>query len=188
MANYANNSTMANVQPRKVERPVPDDRARALAEERGIDIREYKIIYKLTEDLRSALEGKLKPREDIIHLGRAVVRQQHPIPRALLLEQVQHFTDDALEGVAGDGADRVGDGKQQRHNLHVTLAADVEEPGQGGVRLAVVADDIVAAQDARFDEALIGGGQARERVGLVRQPEGCQPHPFQACATRRAAV
>src|SRR5213075_2710219 len=42
---------------------VPDDRARALAEERGADIRQYNIIYKLTEDLRSALEGKLKPRE-----------------------------------------------------------------------------------------------------------------------------
>jgi len=60
---------------------VPDDAARALADERGIQIREYDIIYKLADDIRSALEGKLKPREDVIHLGRAVVRATYKISR-----------------------------------------------------------------------------------------------------------
>ncbi|HEY7315372.1 MAG TPA: translation initiation factor IF-2 [Gemmataceae bacterium] len=60
---------------------VPDDRARALAEERGIQMRQYNIIYQLTDDIRSALEGKLKPREEIIHLGRAVVRETFKISR-----------------------------------------------------------------------------------------------------------
>jgi translation initiation factor IF-2 len=60
---------------------VPDDAARALAEERGIQIREYDIIYKLADDIRSALEGKLKPREEVIHLGRAVVRATYKISR-----------------------------------------------------------------------------------------------------------
>ena len=60
---------------------VPDDEAQALAEERGIQIRQYNIIYNLTDDIRSALEGKLKPREDIIHLGRAVVRETFKISR-----------------------------------------------------------------------------------------------------------
>ena len=50
---------------------VPDDRAQALAEERGVQIRQYNIIYNLTDDVRSALEGKLKPREEVVHLGRA---------------------------------------------------------------------------------------------------------------------
>src|SRR5262249_39047996 len=45
---------------------VPDDRARTLAEERGVQIRQYDIIYKLTDDIRSALEGKLKPREEVV--------------------------------------------------------------------------------------------------------------------------
>jgi translation initiation factor IF-2 len=54
---------------------VPDDRALALSEERGIKIREYNIIYNLTNDIRAALEGKLKPREEIVHLGRAIVRE-----------------------------------------------------------------------------------------------------------------
>jgi translation initiation factor IF-2 len=60
---------------------VPDDRARALAEEKGVQIRQYDIIYKLTEDIRAALEGKLKPREEVIHLGRAVVRNTFKISR-----------------------------------------------------------------------------------------------------------
>jgi translation initiation factor IF-2 len=60
---------------------VPDDAARALAEERGIQIRQYTIIYQLADDIRSALEGKLKPREEIIHLGRAVVRNTFKISR-----------------------------------------------------------------------------------------------------------
>src|SRR5205823_351930 len=61
---------------------VPDDRALALAEERGVQIREYDIIYNLTNDVRAALEGKLKPREEIIHLGRAVVRQLFKVSRS----------------------------------------------------------------------------------------------------------
>src|SRR5207302_3554330 len=60
---------------------VPDDRALALAEEKGVQIREYDIIYNLTNDIRAALEGKLKPREEVVHLGRAVVRQTYKISR-----------------------------------------------------------------------------------------------------------
>jgi translation initiation factor IF-2 len=60
---------------------VPDDRARALAEERGIPIRQYNVIYMLTDDVRAALEGKLKPRQEVIHLGRAVVRETFKVSR-----------------------------------------------------------------------------------------------------------
>ncbi|HMF11152.1 MAG TPA: translation initiation factor IF-2, partial [Gemmataceae bacterium] len=60
---------------------VPDERARALAEERGVQIRQYNIIYNLTNDVRAALEGKLKPLEEIVPLGRAVVRKTFKISR-----------------------------------------------------------------------------------------------------------
>jgi translation initiation factor IF-2 len=60
---------------------VPDDRAKALAEDRGVQIREYDIIYNLTDDIRQALEGKLKPHEQVVHLGRAVVRETFKISR-----------------------------------------------------------------------------------------------------------
>ncbi len=53
----------------------PDNRALALADERGIKIHTYAIIYKLTEDVKSALEGRLKPKEEVIRLGRAVIRE-----------------------------------------------------------------------------------------------------------------
>src|SRR4029077_7778819 len=52
---------------------VPDERARALAEERGVQIRQYNNIYNLTNDVRAPLEGKLNPREEIDSLGRAMV-------------------------------------------------------------------------------------------------------------------
>ena len=60
---------------------VPDDRALALAEEKGVQIRQYDVIYNLTDDIKAALEGKLKPKEEIIHLGRAVVRETFKISR-----------------------------------------------------------------------------------------------------------
>jgi translation initiation factor IF-2 len=60
---------------------VPDDRAKDLAEDRGVQIRQYDIIYHLTDDIRAALEGKLKPREEVVHLGRAVVRETFKISR-----------------------------------------------------------------------------------------------------------
>jgi translation initiation factor IF-2 len=60
---------------------VPDERARALADERGVQLREYNIIYQLTDDIKAALEGKLKPHEEVIHLGRASVRETFKISR-----------------------------------------------------------------------------------------------------------
>ncbi len=75
---------------------VPDDRARAMAEERGIQIRQYNIIYNLTDDVRAALEGKLKPREEIIHLGRAVVRETFKISRVGTIAGC-HVTQGVLE-------------------------------------------------------------------------------------------
>jgi translation initiation factor IF-2 len=53
----------------------PNGEAKSLAEREGVDIRTYKIIYKLTEDIEAALVGMLTP--DIIEeiTGGAEVRQ-----------------------------------------------------------------------------------------------------------------
>ena len=53
----------------------PNGEAKNLAEREGVDIRTYKIIYKLTEDIEAALVGMLTP--DIIEeiTGGAEVRQ-----------------------------------------------------------------------------------------------------------------
>ena len=58
-----------------------DDPAMKLAENRGIDIREYQIIYNLVDDVKAALEGRLKPIEEVVHLGRAVVRDTFKITK-----------------------------------------------------------------------------------------------------------
>jgi translation initiation factor IF-2 len=54
-------------------RPLAD--ARRAAEEEGIDIRTYTVIYKITEDLRAAMEGLLEPEEVEETLGQAEVKQ-----------------------------------------------------------------------------------------------------------------
>src|SRR5262249_51183520 len=58
-----------------------DDAALKLAEARGIKIDEYQIIYNLVDDVKAALEGRLKPIEEVVHLGRAVVRETFKISK-----------------------------------------------------------------------------------------------------------
>jgi translation initiation factor IF-2 len=60
---------------------VPDERARSLAEERGVQVRRYDIIYQVTDDLRNALEGMLAPEKREEELGRAVVQRTFSISR-----------------------------------------------------------------------------------------------------------
>src|SRR4051794_13444284 len=49
--------------------------ARRTAEQEGIDIRTYTVIYKVTEELRAAMEGMLEPEEVEEALGQAEVKQ-----------------------------------------------------------------------------------------------------------------
>jgi translation initiation factor IF-2 len=60
---------------------VPDEGARALAEKLGVQIRRYDIIYQVTDDLKAALEGMLKPEKQEKELGRAIVQQVFVISR-----------------------------------------------------------------------------------------------------------
>ncbi len=60
---------------------VPDEGARVLAESKKIQVRRYDVIYKLTEEIRSALEGMLKPVEEVKELGRALVQRAFNISR-----------------------------------------------------------------------------------------------------------
>jgi len=54
-------------------RPLAD--ARRAAEQEGVDIRTYTVIYKVTEELRAAMEGMLEPEEVEEALGQAEVKQ-----------------------------------------------------------------------------------------------------------------
>jgi translation initiation factor IF-2 len=60
---------------------VPDENARVMADRKKIQIRRYDIIYNLTDDIKKALEGMLKPVEQVKELGRAMVQQVFTISR-----------------------------------------------------------------------------------------------------------
>lgn len=60
---------------------VPDEKARTLAEQLGVQIRRYDVIYQVTEDLKAALEGLLKPEHRETELGRALVLRIFHISR-----------------------------------------------------------------------------------------------------------
>ncbi len=62
-------------------RVVPDQRAKALAEEKGVDIRLYTVIYQLLEDLEQAVKGLLAPTLVEEVAGRAEVRRVFKISR-----------------------------------------------------------------------------------------------------------
>lgn len=60
---------------------VPEEGARVLAENRGVQIRRYDIIYQITSDLKAALEGMLLPEKREAELGRALVQKTFAISR-----------------------------------------------------------------------------------------------------------
>ncbi len=60
---------------------IPDEKARQMADQRNIEIRRYNVIYKLTDDIRMMIEGRLKPEERVVELGRALVKQVFSISR-----------------------------------------------------------------------------------------------------------
>ena len=49
--------------------------ARRAAEREGVEIRTYSVIYKVTEDLRAAMEGMLEPEEVEEALGQAEIKE-----------------------------------------------------------------------------------------------------------------
>jgi translation initiation factor IF-2 len=53
----------------------PNAEARALAEREGVELRTYRVIYQLTQDIEQALVGMLKPVETEETLGEAEVRE-----------------------------------------------------------------------------------------------------------------
>jgi translation initiation factor IF-2 len=59
----------------------PDNNARAAADREGVDIKLYRIIYEAVADVRSALEGLLRPEQREIISGEAEVRELFKVPK-----------------------------------------------------------------------------------------------------------
>jgi translation initiation factor IF-2 len=84
----------------------PDTKAQGIAEQEGVDIRTYSIIYDLIEDVKKAMAGLLQPEIREVYLGRA--------------EVLETFTISKLGTIAGC---KVMDGKLNR-NARVRLLRD----------------------------------------------------------------
>jgi translation initiation factor IF-2 len=59
----------------------PDTNARDLAEKEGVDLRLYRVIYELLDDVRAALSGMLAPEQREVERGTAEVRALFRVPR-----------------------------------------------------------------------------------------------------------
>src|SRR5262245_18765320 len=59
----------------------PNAEARALADREGVEIRTYRVIYQLTEDIEQALVGMLKPTQVEETIGEVEVRQLFRVSR-----------------------------------------------------------------------------------------------------------
>ena len=59
----------------------PDRKARELAESEKVEVRSYEIIYKLLEDIESAMVGMLAPEFEEVVTGEAEVREIFRVPR-----------------------------------------------------------------------------------------------------------
>jgi translation initiation factor IF-2 len=71
-------------------------KARSLAEQRGVEIRYYDVIYDLTDDLTKALEGLLDPEIKLEVLGHAEVRDVFKITKTGMIAGC-YVTDGSIE-------------------------------------------------------------------------------------------
>ena len=53
----------------------PDAKAKTLAERSHVDVRQYRIIYELLDDMEGALKGMLSPKYQEVYMGKAEVKQ-----------------------------------------------------------------------------------------------------------------
>ncbi len=60
---------------------ISDEHAAKIAEAKGVEIRLYNVIYRITEDLQKSMSGLLEPEEIESGLGRAVVRAIFKVSR-----------------------------------------------------------------------------------------------------------
>ena len=60
---------------------IADDRAQLLAQQEGVEIRRYNIIYEVLDEIHKILEGMLKPEQKEVATGRAIVLRTFSITR-----------------------------------------------------------------------------------------------------------
>jgi translation initiation factor IF-2 len=94
----------------------PDPAARRLAENEGVDIRTYDIIYKLIDEVDKALKGLLEPTYVDVVVGEAVVQATFNIPRIGVVAGCRIRSGEARRNARA----RVFRGEEQLHDGHVS--------------------------------------------------------------------
>jgi len=78
----------------------PDARVSELAEQEGVEIKLYDIIYNVIADVRAAMEGLLEPEYKEVVQGRAEVRELFRVPKIGIIAGC-HVTDGKVTRTAG---------------------------------------------------------------------------------------
>jgi translation initiation factor IF-2 len=105
--------------------------AREMAQEQGVDVRIYQVIYDLLDDVKAAMTGMLEPEYETVLLGRAEVRQLFKISRLGTIAGC-YVTEGVIQRGAevrvlrGEGVVHEGKIESLRH-----LKDDVREIGEG---------------------------------------------------------
>ena len=155
---------------------VPDEGARSLAEQRGVQVRRYDIIYKVTEDLRAALEGMLKPEQREMELGRALVQRTFTISRVGTIAGCRVLSGTIQRNAAGPRHSR-----QPRHRRVCARFAEARKGrrprGPRRARMRHEAGRVQRSQGGRRARGLQDrGGRPDVLMPLLRRIRGL-PHP-----------
>jgi translation initiation factor IF-2 len=122
-------------------RPLAD--AKRAAEREGVDVRTYSIIYKITEDLRNAMEGMLEAVEVEETLGEAEIKQTFKASKvgriAGCLVTQGRVTRDASVRLVREGT-VIWDGKLGSLRRFKDNVQEVEEGQECGIVLEGYAD------------------------------------------------
>jgi len=78
----------------------PDARVIEIAQQEGVEIKLYDIIYNVIADVRAAMEGLLEPEYKEVVLGRAEVRELFKVPKIGIIAGC-HVTDGKIVRSAG---------------------------------------------------------------------------------------
>jgi translation initiation factor IF-2 len=135
-------------------RPLPE--AKTLADQEGVDVRSYTVIYKITDELRAAMQGMLAPEEVEESLGMAEVRE---IFRASRIGTIAgcHVTQGKIVRTANIRLVREGtivyDGKIASLKRFKDDAREVEEGFECGITIENFQDvkegDVIEAYETR---------------------------------------
>ena len=119
---------------------IPSGKARSLAEQKGVEIRPYQVIYDIVDDLKKAAEGMLAPelRQEI--LGHAEVRQGFKVTKVGAIAGC-YITDgtvqrDALIRVTRNGVVIENDRKLEQLKRFKDDAKDVRAGMECGMKIA----------------------------------------------------